>query len=254
MAVRSGCAFCTARKLTLEHAWPRWLISNVPREKGTYVELKSPDGDILRRIDGTLEVKVRRVCVTCNTIWMADIEKANKDTLIQLADGISTSLSRESQESLTRWFTKTGMMLDFVTPEPHIPDANYKWFYQHRVPPETTYIWLSSFDRSAPAPALSYMLQPGPLNVTLRVRGVDQDARPQIASCYLQTFKIGSLIAQLFWSDIAELSHHIAGMEQSHGHTRIWPNPGETDWPTTRFSDWETLRSFGNRLFSALTR
>ncbi len=246
----SGCVFCGGQGLSNEHAWPSWLSSVFGNDPATVHQLLDENGDVVRlRRAIPFDVKVRRVCKPCNHTWMNDLETTTRPILEILMHGQSTALTPDDQRGLARWITKTGMMLDFATHKPSIPSDNYHSLFSSGNPPPSTTVLLSSIADFL-SPDLSYMKQDGPLMVTLRSsKGVVESDAPRRVACYLQTFKLGFLVAQLFWADLPSLVDYFAASELSDGHIRAWPDPVVETWPTTRISDFAAFRAFANRLF-----
>lgn len=123
------CFFCGRDdKLTREHVFPRWLRkplrderrfeigmwlrSSLPIEKGPTIQR--------RRTDAIL----RRVCESCNSGWMSDLENDVRPLLTPLIAGETIVVSGADRELLLRWALKTAAVLgplqrayDAVSPE-----------------------------------------------------------------------------------------------------------------------------------------
>lgn len=251
------CVFCDkGGGLTREDVWPKWLTKLLgPTPPNVIHELIDTDRKVVRQFEtSSLEAVVRQVCAECNNGWMGTLETSNQGVLTSLIRGQSIRLTPTSQVGLTRWLIKTGMMLDLSIHEQSIPSNLYHAFYATKEPPDHMAAWLSSIEPSAPAPILSYLMQVGPLFGDFRsVEPVDLVRMEQI-ECYLQTVKIGCLAGQTLWANSREFVEWAIRSEGTDGHTNLWPDPHEADWPTTKFEDFESFREFGNRLYGWRTR
>lgn len=119
------CFFCARdAKLTREHVIPRWLrgpLADTPRwEKDmwyrTEFSMDSSPALQQRRTDQIL----RRVCGSCNSGWMSDLEVEVRPLLEPLIAGEVLVVSGSDQELLRRWALKTAAVLG---PLQRAPDA-----------------------------------------------------------------------------------------------------------------------------------
>lgn len=96
-------------------------------------------------IKSPLHHAVKRICSTCNSTWVHEIETAVHPLLDALRQSKRKTLSRRHQRALAAWAVLVTMMLEFSDPEKRgIPDAHLSYVYQHHEPPNQTLVWLAS--------------------------------------------------------------------------------------------------------------
>jgi hypothetical protein len=123
------CFFCMRdAKLTREHVIPRWLrgpLADTPRWESAMwyrTEFSMDSSPPLRK--RLTDQVLRRVCGTCNSGWMSDLEVEVRPLLEPLIAGEVLVVSGSDQELLRRWALKTAAALgplqgaaDAVSPE-----------------------------------------------------------------------------------------------------------------------------------------
>lgn len=157
MAAPRRCVFCgSTGKLTNEHAWPAWLTRELLTpgriasrrwgKAGAFVGFDSPNHD----------VTVKRVCETCNTGWMADLEGV-KPILLPWIRGRPARLTFEQQELIAAWAVKTAMMLQYTPVHAGgivIPATQYAELCRRKTsPPEGVEVFMG-METSGPPGAL----------------------------------------------------------------------------------------------------
>ncbi len=104
MTSLARCAFCqrTGVSMSREHVLPGWLLS--------YLDATSGWGELTMDREGSTcsmrEVITRRVCVGCNTGWMAELEGMAQPLMLQMM-GTKVWLEPVHQAILARWAVKT---------------------------------------------------------------------------------------------------------------------------------------------------
>jgi len=147
------CVFCGGAPVTAEHAWPAWLQPHLTTP-GTVVSRRWGTAENMTGVETPKpDVKVRRVCITCNNGWMSDLEGKAKDVLLPMVQGQVQRLGYSDQQLVATWAIKTAMMLQF-TPVyeagPAIHPRLYRELYAQRdQPPASVVVWLG---REAQAP------------------------------------------------------------------------------------------------------
>jgi hypothetical protein len=181
---------------------------------------------------------------------MSQIEAAAKPLLTQLAAGESLHLGVADQETLAAWFTKTGMMLDFATHAADIPRHNYRKLFQTRLPPDFAAVLSCSFAaKDGRVPHLNVIQQNGYITpIWGTANGGSRVGRQ--TRYYVQTLKLGLVVAQVFWANDANLSYHYLASRTSRALIRLWPKPAPQEWPTARLNGWDAYLRFGKRLSS----
>lgn len=153
MAART-CVYCGGSPLTLEHAWPGWLQEEL-LASGAMASLRWGATLPLHRVDQKdLQVKVRRVCATCNNGWMGQLEGQAKPLLLPWIRGQRTRLLRPDQQTMAVWAVKTAMMLQFtpIYRAGMVIAGNlyHELFAQQDQPPGAVRVWIGMVDDQPP--------------------------------------------------------------------------------------------------------
>jgi hypothetical protein len=247
--VGRSCVFCgSTDKLTSEHATPAWLTDVLPGVDGgtiTHARGGQRTSDPLRRwTSKAVAFKVRYVCESCNTGWMARLEEAVIPLLTPMIRGEPSEtrervrLKPSQQQLLAFWLVKTVAMLDLTSGEGIVPMGELQWLYLHRrkrVPPPRTWVWLAAYT----GPANTSSFQSG----TVVPDGASDHSQPQ---GYQATMSIGHVVFQVV--SVSEPSWDFNGQadaEVSNLVDRIWPNPTITRrWPRFRNMTGPELAAF----------
>jgi hypothetical protein len=82
------------------------------------------------------QMQVKRVCRSCNSGWMSQIEHAAKAPLTRLIKGNTMALSAADQQAVATWFSLFIVMHEFVTPKTNwaIPGEYQKHLFVQRKP------------------------------------------------------------------------------------------------------------------------
>jgi hypothetical protein len=111
-----GCVFCGGKPLTLEHVWPQWLANTLPWERTVTYRDALRNGEWEAPL---FSLKVRRVCASCNSGWMSELEIAAKrmvTELIMQPPGYIL-IPPYQQKIVALWALKTSMMLEWTEPK-----------------------------------------------------------------------------------------------------------------------------------------
>lgn len=152
------CVFCRSTgKLTDEHAWPGWIAREL-LPAGRVASRRWGKAGAFVGFDSTNhDVTVKRVCETCNTGWMADLEAAVKPILLPWIRGRPARLAYEQQELIATWAVKTAMMLQYTpvyTGGVVIPASQYAELYRRKTtPPDRLEVFIGT-ETSGPPGAL----------------------------------------------------------------------------------------------------
>lgn len=221
--------FCGKRADSNEDALPRWiakLIGPKPGER-SYHEVRDKYFET-----NVFEVKVKRVCVTCNTGWMADLERHMQRLLPPMLFGESTEIvGREDMRLIAAWVFKTAITLGYAKAKGgmEVPLEHCEYLRNYQRPPQTVSIWTGIYS-SDPSEA--------------RYRRVWQRSKAGIdpRQPYLITFLIGQAVFQVFGhlgGDRLELRPSPAGWL-----VQIFPLPDEGwQWPPPRVFDTKALEA-----------
>lgn len=233
------CVFCGARRaLTIEHAWPEWIVERWGR--GDYHHVHRTEAGAFREYSApNLAVRVRRVCKVCNHGWMSDLENKSKRLLIWLMELRSLHLSTEDQNLVALWATKTAMMLGFTHPTRRsIADADYHHLYEHQQPPPFTHVWIARYGGSEPDPFY-------------RHHGLQFDSPSgRRGTGYGATMCLEHLVLRVFGHDLGEeleLAHH---PQVARAQRVIRPATGGCSWPPSGAMDAAGLLAYADAFLS----
>src|SRR6187401_2373527 len=94
------CAFCDNKANSKEHAWSDWTLGRL--EKPDYVIAGAVDGQT--HFDpNQKQLRVKCVCIPCNTGWMGKNEEAVLPVAGCLMRDLSMWLDQPQRETLARW-------------------------------------------------------------------------------------------------------------------------------------------------------
>jgi hypothetical protein len=219
------CIFCDARADSKEHVWPEWILTRF-RVPNSGVMGTVADDSYLDRNQKAL--RLRCVCVRCNTGWMKTLEDEAMPLLSSLAQDIAMSLSEEQQRLAAVWATKMAMVWE------HFSSENRRLFYlkghreelraKHQIP-ENTEIWLARYG--------------GPRLLFCAARDMTDDLALPNADT---TFRAVSTEVVFGWLGVQVLSyrslmtHRIARMPDPKPPlqqcvVRVWPQERVARWP-----------------------
>ena len=154
------CIFCGGKPLTKEHIFGTWLSPLFPTPPGKQMFLdmqtlvNGKPTNRPRRFPLNLDVKVKKVCESCNGGWMSELENHVIEIISNVLKGHWLSISVEHQELLASWAVKTAIMIQHVGTAPVVPIRRRKWLYTHHTPPPDTAVWLARYDGEGIASAL----------------------------------------------------------------------------------------------------
>src|SRR6266702_1154340 len=121
--VTGHCGFCLRDDvpLTREHVFARWLVERLRAWRATHAVPPSAD----TAADARLARLVTNVCGACNAGWMSGLEVSFRRAVF--ARSRPDHLAEPTRRTLSRWFTKTAMLMAHaaskeLVPEDHWPD------------------------------------------------------------------------------------------------------------------------------------
>lgn len=226
---RKTCIFCGGVPLSQEHIWPQWaqsLLPTSPRHiRATYT--KSPTQPLTlkkqtRRQGSVRTVKVRRVCVSCNSGWMSLAEQGLQPVLEQMISGMPTPLQAATRRTLAEYLTYKLLILDWGENDPVIPPGAAREFLASRaIPPMISIDLFNCFEGRWRTGMRAYATCVAPVGSEIR-----EDAPANVKSI---TVGIGNLLV------FAILAHDVdPQIEFTDGASsvRLWPDPGGVwFWP-----------------------
>jgi hypothetical protein len=232
---RRRCVFCEQpRKISGEHVWPKWIRKVLHPETGSYTATRSivdPLGQVVSSdswpAGSPYDTQVKAPCRDCNHGWMNGIEVAARDVLTDLMLNKGRPLiTKKEQLSLSRWATKTAMMLQFLQPKARlIPDGDLTRFYKSQRPISGSRISIIAY--SGPLPGDVYR------HVALHNRSSQRfgGAIPE-PDGYLSTFVVGRVAFQLHGKTGPTRQETVIAVDPAVRH-QIWPYPQRSlSWPT----------------------
>ena len=144
---KRNCIFCGGTAGSKEHALPDWLakamqLQNEPTLPALFSSLEGWKTEGKERATGKLITK--RICHTCNTGWMCELEAKVKSIIAEWVRPGFAGLNHEalavdsdSLAVLSRWLLKTGLCLNEVAPRGTMgkfPAEAPQWAHENVVP------------------------------------------------------------------------------------------------------------------------
>jgi len=105
--------------LTREHVFARWLVERLRAWRATYAAHASADAPTNQRITSL----VTSVCASCNAGWMSGLEVSFRRAVF--ARSRPERLAAPTREVLSRWFTKTALLVADATGEELIAQEHW---------------------------------------------------------------------------------------------------------------------------------
>ena len=215
------CLFCDNVADTKEHLWSDWILQGLKRVHPIRQVIQKSEP---REFYG--DVRIKCACSTCNHGWMSDLENSVRATVGAMVHDISVTLDVETQSAISRWITKTAMVLEAAIPVE-------KRFYSRDdcrqlrlgIIPERSMIWLGR------------MSEVGVFAAGTRVwLNIDKDTDKR-ADGVVATFSVGNLASQILTFRFPE--HYNATTMQVQCFDGPWeeslitihPTNGPVTWP-----------------------
>lgn len=240
------CVFCLAdENLSGEHVWPEWVRKHLP----VRADLQAPyiwtqAGEVVREAENIklADIKVRRVCVPCNTGWMARIEEAAEDVLADLIKGNPRTLDQEAMAIAATWGYLKCLVVDLSMNgrQTLVVPVVHAWFRQFQRPPDSALVALACY--GGVRYPLYAMAGRNPFNIPGDTGG------SYTVEMYTMVLGVGHLVVKV-------AGHHLpipvdlspaAGDRQFT--SRVWPQPdGTVRWPPGSMLDDTSLPEFARR-------
>jgi hypothetical protein len=150
------CIFCNGYGVTKEHIWAKWLNPYLPKDIVNHeisFETIFPDRLVQEtqiRSGSVQSGRVRRVCLSCNTGWMSDLQEQAKHTLLPLILGQSSALHRKAQTTLSSWiamFVMVAEFLDKTGTRVAISPEDRLFLKNNLVAPPNMRVWIGYFEK-----------------------------------------------------------------------------------------------------------
>lgn len=256
---RRRCVFCGDPALTQEHVWPAWISGVLPdglryRVARTQTNPRTEETQRIGRdwSGEALDLKVKRVCGSCNSGWMSRLEDDAKPLLTPLILGEHAATTADERGVLATWALLRIIMAEYTDPRQiAVPEAHRRWIFKERKPPKHgVYVWVASY--AGDDSAGFYRHAPIATHKDKWGRGF----RPEHVNAYGVTFGIYKLVFQVFGATTAPRG---GGDLQQGGDlaartSRIWPaTRGTAVLPVGEPLSSAQLDSFAN-VFSRAVR
>ena len=138
------CIFCGAAANSREDAWPRWLTSRYGAPGWMETE-RGPDLQMKTWPTNRAEIRIKRVCSSCNNGWMSRLEERAKPVIERLLDHEASALDHENSRTLALWAIKTAMVLQTLgQPESWIySDLELTLMWHSQRMPDLAFVWIA---------------------------------------------------------------------------------------------------------------
>ena len=242
------CAFCENRANTREHVWPDWIIRRF--ETGQFEHRHQAVSDKHGQLADLLwegpkiDLKVRRVCRSCNEGWMSRAEVAIEPLLSDLIFNPSRPriLSIEDTSRLALWIAKTMLVFQFLNHEgATVPRESYEFVREHQLPPPGMRIWIAGLDDVD-----GTLYRHHRLRLTGSVSGRQGHG-------YSATFGIRHFAFQVIAHNIGDEVSFTRNDEERYS-LPIWPNSESVSWPPAFFFTREGWSEWADAIVSHPSR
>ncbi len=105
------CLFCDNPAETKEHLWPEWILQGLKRVHPIRQVIQKSEP---KEFYG--DVRMKCVCSHCNHGWMSDLENSVRAVVGAMVHDIAVMIDVETQGAISRWVTKTAMVLEAAIP------------------------------------------------------------------------------------------------------------------------------------------
>lgn len=230
---RGNCIFCNEpNKLSRQHVWPDWLKKIFPHpEKSNTTFLRTfatPGKDnhlfvhssVDERPGYILARKYRKVCVTCNNVWISQLEEKVKPNVEKLILGSKVILEADELISLAVWASIITIMAEFTLPEGRaISNRAISALFQDRQPLQFSRVYLGHYLGSEKLP-VGYHHRHG---LAMKKDSYDQgEAIPSSANYQTSIHILGELMI-LVDSTSEELQDTFEDKSLNTGLVQIYP-------------------------------
>jgi hypothetical protein len=115
------CRFCLREgvALTREHVFARWLVERLRAWRATH----AAHGSVDAAADARIARLVTNVCGTCNAGWMSSLEVSFRQAVF--AKSRPEQVAEPTRRTLSRWFTKTAMLLADAAYQELVPEERW---------------------------------------------------------------------------------------------------------------------------------
>jgi hypothetical protein len=180
------CIFCGGAANSCEDAWPKWLTGRFIAAGAMEAQI----GNYRLRTWRTErpEIRIRRVCETCNNGSMSQLETRVMPVITRLLDEPSCDLDLHDCRVLALWAVKTAMVLESVNGPEHwiYTDMERTLIAQRGLMPRFTGVWIAKCVNFPSTYSISRILS----------TATDQDAQNQ-ARAGVTTMAFGTLAMQV---------------------------------------------------------
>jgi hypothetical protein len=174
------------------------------------------------------------ICHTCNTAWMASLERKVRPFLLPMMSGDSVRLDRQKMKLLARWCVKTAVTLEMYEAghgqTPTIPEQHRRYVHRMGMAPPNVTVSVATYNPVQAHGMIQHrQARIGP-DPTLPIR-----SRRWAIPCYAATILLGHLMFQVVGPLDPSMSDWGVICLFPFRSVQIWPSwrpPGGSD-PTT---------------------
>lgn len=213
------CAFCGGSELSNEHVIPQWLGALMPHREIRQITIPDNLTPQARGTHDTADNMVTgRVCESCNSGWMNEIETAARPYIEPMALGRGVVVPREAQAMIATWIVKTCLTAMLTTKEwPRIAPL-FPEFCKQRKPTDFHLISVTGYSGERWCSLFHFQ------RLFLDRKG-DGDSIANTVEGHLFTLLVGHLVAHILYLPI------VVGFEPLDPFHAIWPTVGDFVWP-----------------------
>lgn len=243
--------------MSREHIWADWLREYIPRDMDGYTaftatEYRTHSTFSYKRRSGDLRARrVRCVCVTCNNVWMSQIQTKVKPTAIPLIQGRSITISAAERATLAGWIAMAVVTVDQLDRKKSaITQADRDYIRKHRYPPPSWHIWIGDYERKV----WKNYLGRHHLVITEDLPGME-NVRPMSPNTQTTTYIAGRLFIHTMTCQLPGITTEwdFDGVPTPYLRT-LWPTDGISfAWPPPVMEDADAA-FIGSAFYNAVKR
>lgn len=134
-----SCIFCGKPATSNEHIWGKSLIEEAIGKPGVLKVDSRGRGKIfgpwaertIRAYRSDMPRQTVKVCPTCNSGWMSQLEAACKTILVRMAHGETVMLDGQTQDLISRYALKTGISVGAAIRTHAVPPSDIQLLVDH---------------------------------------------------------------------------------------------------------------------------
>lgn len=225
------CIFCGGPRMTKAHIWADQLKKIIRQSQpGARISAEQSTevlGSVWRRDLGQKrrqgdyrQMKVRRVCESCNGGWMRRLEEEAIKIATPVIRGTETHLTGDDQRTIAAWLVMMSTLLEFTTEDitTTVPIWQRVFLKAKATPPDG---WIVAIGRGGAETEVNW--QRYTIAITSDTSNLSALRGEAPNDTQIATFRVGHLLVQTFNSPQPEVYQSYGVFARSTPLIRIWP-------------------------------